>query len=186
MTDPSSLCAGVLKARYYPSCDFWNAPTPRSSSYTWRSILFGKRLVEKGLRWGIGDGSMTKILSDNWIPGVSPSWLRPLVSIPADQTVSSLILEDSHTWNMDLVRTIFDEDTAARILQVPISRHGGADFPSWPHTRFGGYSVKIAYNLARSARFHIDRSKIGGGSSSSFTMDKNTGRNFGQRGHQGR
>jgi hypothetical protein len=48
LTEPDSLCARVLKGRYFPHCDFWDAPKPRSSSYTWRSILFGRELVKAG------------------------------------------------------------------------------------------------------------------------------------------
>lgn len=42
---------------------------PRSSSFTWRSVLFGRELLKKGVRWGVGEGSCIKILTDNWIPG---------------------------------------------------------------------------------------------------------------------
>jgi hypothetical protein len=34
ITEPNSLCARVLKARYFPDCDVVDAPQPRSSSYT--------------------------------------------------------------------------------------------------------------------------------------------------------
>jgi len=34
LTVPHSLCARVLKGRYFPR-DFWFAPQPRSSSFTW-------------------------------------------------------------------------------------------------------------------------------------------------------
>jgi hypothetical protein len=40
VTDPNSLCARVLKGRYFPNTDFLSAVKPRSSSFTWRSILF--------------------------------------------------------------------------------------------------------------------------------------------------
>ena len=36
LTDPTSLCARVLKGRYFPHTDLWNAECPRSASYTWR------------------------------------------------------------------------------------------------------------------------------------------------------
>jgi hypothetical protein len=36
LTEPSSLCARVLKGRYYPDIDFLSAPKPRSCSFTWR------------------------------------------------------------------------------------------------------------------------------------------------------
>jgi hypothetical protein len=45
LTEPESLCARVLKGRYFPNGDFWTASTPRSASYTWRSILKGKKVL---------------------------------------------------------------------------------------------------------------------------------------------
>jgi hypothetical protein len=56
LTEPDSLCARVLKGRYFPNSDFWSAARPRSASYTWRNILFGRELLVKGVRWSIGDG----------------------------------------------------------------------------------------------------------------------------------
>jgi hypothetical protein len=71
---------------------------------------------------------------------------------------------------MDLIRTIFSEDVAVKILQVPISKHGGDDFASWPLSRFSQYTVRSAYQLARSERSAVDHSKTGQGSSS-LVMD---------------
>jgi hypothetical protein len=45
LTDANSLCAKVLKGRYYPEGDFWTAKCPRSSSYTWRGLMYGKLLL---------------------------------------------------------------------------------------------------------------------------------------------
>ncbi|KAK1602970.1 hypothetical protein QYE76_018463, partial [Lolium multiflorum] len=161
-----AICQAVLKGRYYPNCDFWDAPKPRSSSYTWRSIQFGMQLVKDGVRWGIGDGKKTKILTDKWIPEVPPYTLRPRIPLMPDQTVDTMMVDGTSSWDSELIRTIFDDEVAAKILQVPISRHGGDDFASWPWTRFGTYSVRSAYHLARSERVASDRSKHGQGSSS--------------------
>ena len=38
LTEPTSLCARVLKGRYFPTTDFLTTGKP---SFTWRSILFG-------------------------------------------------------------------------------------------------------------------------------------------------
>jgi hypothetical protein len=130
LTDPSSLRARVLKGRYYPDCDFWNAPKPRSSSYTWRIIQFGMQIVREGVHWGIGNGEKTQILANKWIPGVPPYTLRPLVPLLPGQTVDTLMMAGTRSWDADLVCTIFVEDVANKILQVPISRHGGEDFAS--------------------------------------------------------
>jgi ribonuclease HI len=123
-------------------------------------------LLKEGVQWGIGNGNKTKILVDKWIPGVPPCTLRPLVPLLPDQTVDTLMLDDRREWDGDLVRTIFDDEMAGKILQVPISRFGGEDFASWPWTRYGHYSVRSAYHLARSAKVAMDRSKRGQGSSS--------------------
>jgi len=56
LTCQDSLCSKVLKGRYFPHCDFWQAPQPRSSSYTWRSLMHGKKLLEKDILWRVGDG----------------------------------------------------------------------------------------------------------------------------------
>ncbi|XP_071680384.1 uncharacterized protein [Lolium perenne] len=119
LTEPDSLCARVLKGRYFPDTDFWNATKPRSSSYTWRSILFGKELVQAGVRWGIGNGKNTKILHDNWIPDVSPDRVTTLNPLPTNATVDLLLDEEACTWDEEVVRDLFDDTTAVKILAVP-------------------------------------------------------------------
>jgi hypothetical protein len=72
LTVPNSLCARVLKGRYFPEGEFWTAKCPRSSSYTWRSLMHGKELLLKGMHWRIGDGKQVFICRDNWIPEITP------------------------------------------------------------------------------------------------------------------
>jgi hypothetical protein len=49
LTEPASLCARVLKARYYRENDFLSASCPKRASYTWRSIIKGRELLKEGL-----------------------------------------------------------------------------------------------------------------------------------------
>jgi hypothetical protein len=58
------------------------------------------------------------------------------------------------------------------ILQVPISRHGGEDFVSWPHDKFGQYFVRSAYNLARTTSFFFVQNFMGKGSSSDRSKEE--------------
>ena len=118
----------------------------------------------------MGDGKSTKILSDNWIPDIPPYTVRTLVSIEADQTVDTLINEDSQTWKSDLIKHVFLENIATKILQVQVSRHGGDEFASWPLSRFGTYTVRSAYKLARLEKFAVKHSHCSQDSSS--TMDE--------------
>ncbi|KAL8496805.1 hypothetical protein ACS0TY_020472 [Phlomoides rotata] len=65
--DDQSLLAQVLKARYFPRGNFLTTKRGYGSSYTWKSILEGRRVLEKGLVWVIGDGKSVGILGDPWI-----------------------------------------------------------------------------------------------------------------------
>jgi hypothetical protein len=59
LTEPNSLCARVLKDRYFADGDFWNAPAcHRSASYASCNILHGRQLVKKGV-YGV-------LVTDHW------------------------------------------------------------------------------------------------------------------------
>jgi hypothetical protein len=51
LTDPKSLCAKVLKSRYFPNGSFLDSTITRSCSFTWRNLMFGKDLLIKGIMW---------------------------------------------------------------------------------------------------------------------------------------
>jgi hypothetical protein len=71
LTDPSSLCARVLKDRYFHNCDLWDAPILRLASFTWRNICFGMQLVRQGIKWSVGNDNKIMMLADYWIPGTT-------------------------------------------------------------------------------------------------------------------
>lgn len=45
-----SLVFKVLKAKYFPDCDFVNASMGTNPSYIWRSLLTAQRVVKQGIR----------------------------------------------------------------------------------------------------------------------------------------
>jgi hypothetical protein len=98
LTSPNSLCAQVLKGRYYPDRDFMEATAPRAASRTWRAILAGRRALELGLLKRIGTGHTVSVWEDRWIPNTST--MRPMGRFGDAQvdTVDELITEE-HLWN---------------------------------------------------------------------------------------
>jgi hypothetical protein len=46
---PDSLCARVLKAKYFPNSSILGAKPKLGMSYSWRSILGGLEIVKKGM-----------------------------------------------------------------------------------------------------------------------------------------
>ncbi|XP_037480834.1 uncharacterized protein LOC119358354 [Triticum dicoccoides] len=155
-----------MKGRYFPDGDFWNSKCPRAASYTWRSIMYGKELLRRGLLWRVGDGKQISIIRDNWIPDTIHGTMQTLIPVEDNQIVSSLISSNGSTWKEDTVRELFDRDIAERILKIPLSSEGCSDFASWPYTKNGIYTVRSGYNLVRTNQFWINRSSVGSGSSS--------------------
>jgi hypothetical protein len=133
--------------------------------------MFGMQLVKLGSRWSVGDGNSIKVLTDSWIPNVRPGEVQTLAPIPEGATVAFLLSEDRRSWDVEVVCSIFVEDVANQIIQIPISRRGGIDFLYWPHTKFGEYTVRSAYHLARTEKFFVERSRPGGGVYSSMQLD---------------
>jgi hypothetical protein len=68
--NPESLCAQLLKARYWPNGDIMGAKEGPGISYTWRSLIRGLRAMEKGMIWRVGDGEQIRIWEDPWVPAV--------------------------------------------------------------------------------------------------------------------
>ena len=78
-----SVCSSVTK--YFPDSSFSQAKLGHNPSFTWRSIRLAQEVVNKGMRWRVGDGHSIKIWSDKWLP--SPSLYKvisPKNSLEAD------------------------------------------------------------------------------------------------------
>ena len=45
LRNPTSLCARVMKGRYFPDSDFMQASAPKAASATWRVIIAGREAL---------------------------------------------------------------------------------------------------------------------------------------------
>jgi len=57
LCEPESLCARVLRAKYFPDGRLLHARMKSGSSFTWQSILAGLECFKRGYIWRVGDGS---------------------------------------------------------------------------------------------------------------------------------
>ncbi|XP_050211794.1 uncharacterized protein LOC126661954 [Mercurialis annua] len=69
---------------------------------------------------------------------------------PYVNRVSNLINAENRTWDSNLVRTIFSQEEAGEILQLPVSSTGQEDKLIWQHSISGGFNVKTAYHVYHS------------------------------------
>ena len=54
--NPELLLDKVLKAKYYPNSPFLEASVGRGTSWGWKGILQGRKILKSGIRWRVGDG----------------------------------------------------------------------------------------------------------------------------------
>lgn len=59
--NPDSLCARVLKSKYYPNGDLLDTVFASDASPAWRGIEFGLQVLKKGLIWRVGNGKRIQI-----------------------------------------------------------------------------------------------------------------------------
>ena len=92
MQDQEMLAFKCLKARYFPRCHFLEASDSPNSSYTWKSIMAAKPILQRGSCWRVGNGETIQILKDAWLPN-SPTnkVLHPIQNIEEGMMVAELI-----------------------------------------------------------------------------------------------
>lgn len=100
--------ARTLKARYFSNNDIWSTGVGYSPSYGWRSMWSARKLLEKGIRWKIGNGSRIRVWHDVWIPGPgSGRIISPCLSPDRNLKVEYFIDSGKAEWRADRVLASF-------------------------------------------------------------------------------
>ena len=159
LTNTHSLIHRVLKAKYFPQSSFMDAGIPRHSSYTWRSIANSRHVLEDGLRWRIGDGSMVKIWQDKWLPiPTTYKVVSPCSILPHDARVEALIHPHCPSWNHQLIDEIFLPHEADTIKALPLKHSLPRDSWCWVGTSRGEFTVQSAYHMLKEKEWAKDGS----------------------------
>ncbi|GLU03679.1 hypothetical protein SLE2022_208660 [Rubroshorea leprosula] len=157
LTNPDSLAARLMKAKYYPRTDFLHAQVKPTCSLTWRSIWNSMDLLKQGCRKLIGNGLNTEIWGDPWLPGNSQFHVQTPKPTGCElRYVSDLIEEESHKWKEDLILHTFSAHEAQLILSLPLSWTRMDDNWTWNFTRHEKYAVRSGYHKAMEMRGNRD------------------------------
>ena len=123
MYNEDSLVARILKARYSPTTNILNAHRGPNPSYTWRSLMEGRKALEKGALWRVGTSFDFNIWSDPWLPsGPNHKDRTAEDESYGINRVSQLILSQPRRWDSDLVNAIFHPEDPQEILEIPLSQ----------------------------------------------------------------
>ncbi|KAH9768398.1 putative reverse transcriptase/RNA-dependent DNA polymerase [Citrus sinensis] len=149
---PESLMARVLQARYFKNSSFMQAKLGSNPSFIWRSILWGRQVLQNGMRWRIGCRQQVKIYQSRWIPRLTSFKKFSRATLPVEVTVSTLI-DKEHKWNEILIKQHFDHEDAYKILKIALPRALEPDQMIWTYDKQGRYVVKSGYQIAMSLKF---------------------------------
>jgi hypothetical protein len=116
---PESLCAQILRAKYYPSGDLMRAQLKKGASFTWQSLMAGMANFKRGYIWRVGNGSEINVWHDTWLP-ISPdkrvSTRKCGTMIGRVQELINLV---TGTWDVQLLEDSFYPIDVNRIQAIP-------------------------------------------------------------------
>jgi hypothetical protein len=144
---PDSLCARLLKARYYPSAHLLYTAFIQNQSQTWQGIVHGLELLKEGIIWRIGTGSSVNFFRDNWLPRPGALKLDGKKGHSHRKWVSELIDQENRTWNAEAVRDCCFDHDAAMVLSIKLAPRASDDFIAWSGEHNGLFSVRSAYRI---------------------------------------
>jgi hypothetical protein len=150
---PDSLCARLLKAKYFPHGELVVAAFPANVSPTWRGIQHGLDLLKNGIIWRVRSGSKIRIWRDPWIPWPPSRRLTMKKGRSRLRWVFELMLPGGHAWNEQLLRTCLLPLDVEEVLKIRLPSGNDEDFIAWHYERSGIFTVKSAYKLALSMEY---------------------------------
>lgn len=130
IAEPNSLCAQLLKAKYYPNGSLTDTAFPSNTSPTWKGIEHGLELLKKGLIWRIGDGRTTKIWRNRWVAHGEKVEVIQKKNWNRLTYVHELLIPGTNAWNEALIRHVATEEDANAILKIHVPNQETSHFPA--------------------------------------------------------
>ncbi|XP_028113945.1 uncharacterized protein LOC114311986 [Camellia sinensis] len=164
---PNSFCAQIFKGRYYPQSNFWTARKGPWASWAWTSLLVGREVLKRGVRWQVFNGKSINFWNDKWVT-FSPNFcVKSQKPLGCQLTkVSEAINHNTNYWNVNVLQSVISKDKVDKICLIPIVTEPQDDRLIWHHDPKGLYSVKSEYRVAVTESVHQSETRP----SSSFQM----------------
>ena len=119
-------------------------------SFAWKSILKGRDIILRGMKWRVGDGWSIKILRDQWLPSVGSSRVLspppPLKDHDPEMKVANLIDHEQRCWRTKIIDGMFLPFEVNVIKAIPLSLVDTPNWIYWSKNRNGVYFVNLSTN----------------------------------------
>lgn len=146
VNNENPLVTSLMKARYFPHCDFLTATLGNNPSYMWRSILAAHEFVKQGCRKRIGNGDSTMVWKVPWLPDMDNGMLT--TEMPPELqniTVRSLMVPGEYRWDEDVLNDICNARDVELIKKIPLPMIDRDDKWFWSLDDKGLFTVKSCY-----------------------------------------
>lgn len=116
-------------------------------SYTWRSILGAREVIEKGARRVIGNSASINIWKDPWVMTLPNGRVDsgPNGEIECPQMVRELWSD--REWNSEMLLSLFSNTEVVAIKRLQVPMYDSEDKWMWKYSKDGEYSVRSAYYM---------------------------------------
>lgn len=84
--------AKILKAKYFKYSEFIEAKLRSNLSFVCKSILWGRQMFYKGLRWRIGNWNQVSVFSNNWIQKSRLPSSTPHPNLPTSAVFANFLM----------------------------------------------------------------------------------------------
>lgn len=116
----------LLMAKYCTRSSFLKIKSVTTSSFIWKSILWGSDLMEKGLRWRIVSSAQVSIYGNRWISIKTPYKVTTTRCLHPTTIVQELTLNTCQ-WNENMIHEAFLPHEDEAIFQIPFPIHSPTD-----------------------------------------------------------
>lgn len=104
-------------------------------------------LIRSGSRRIDGTCQEVSIFHHPWLSCNDNPFVSFWHPVLVNESVSSLLIEGSREWDVDLVQDLFNSRDTNLILGIPLSAAAVQDFWSWKGESSGHFLVKSAYKM---------------------------------------
>lgn len=143
VTNPSSLVARVFTARYCKQGDLLTAEVRSNASFVWRSLVWSRRVIEKGMFWKVGDGRNISVFDDKWVAGIEGSIRNFGDEVSGEGLKVVDLLGHDGGWDVEKVEEMFSPIVQLGISNTPIGENGCRDERRWRFDEKGHFFSEV-------------------------------------------
>jgi len=141
-----ALWVRIIKAKYLNRDSFLQVEPKSDASFTWKSFLDARDVVEHGIAFLVRNGRIIRFWLDTWL-GDEPLISKASTNITEQEANSTVIQYWTDTgWDLDRLRNKLPQDVLFLLTSFIIDPNStDNDIAYWKHNANGNFTTNSAY-----------------------------------------